>query len=226
MTVHKSTTYKPLPVPNPFREGQDKAYADILSDVISSKNFVLRVIGGGSLALFLASGIFFVYALSLQKTVPVLVNVMPSGETQYLGSVAQNSAPQIPEAAITYQIRKFVTNLRSVSTDSQVLYNNIDDCYSMITGSYQPIMTKFLRDASPFDLVGRIRRTVEIESILKITGSSYQVDWIESTVDTSANTAGTRIRALVTVKLLPTTEETIRKNPLGIYIENCEMTTL
>jgi type IV secretory pathway TrbF-like protein len=34
------------------------------------------------------------------------------------------------------------------------------------------------------------------------------------------------MRALVTVKLLPVTDAAVRKNPLGIYIENCEMTEL
>jgi type IV secretion system protein VirB5 len=223
--VHKSTTYKPLPIPNPFREGQDKAYADILKDKMDEMRWWRGVVGAGVLVLFALSLACFVYALSRQKTVPVLVNVMPSGETQYLGEVRQG-AVQVPEAAIQYQARRFITNLRSVSTDPQVLYNNIDDCYAMVTSSYEPVMTRFLRGASPFDLVGKTRRTVEIESVLHITANSYQIDWIESTVDNAAGRASRRMRALVTVKLLPVTDDTIRKNPLGIYIENCEMTEL
>jgi type IV secretion system protein VirB5 len=226
MNLHKGTTYKPLPVENPFREGQDKAYADLLLDALKTKNFILRVIGIGSLALFSLCFFAFVYALSRQQTVPVLVNVMPSGETQYLGEVRQSGAVQVPETAIQYQVRDFITLLRSVSTDSQVLYNNIDKCYSMITGSYEPVMTRFLRGASPFDLVGQVRRTVEIESILKITGSSYQADWTEALIDAAGNRRNTRFRALVTVRLLPPDDETIKKNPLGIYIENFEMTEL
>jgi type IV secretion system protein VirB5 len=226
MTLHKSTTYKPIQLNNPFREGQDKAYADLLLDAQKTKNFTLRFIGIGSLLLFFISLCFFLSAITQQKTVPVLINVMPNGETQYLGEVRQSGAVQVPESAIQYQIRKFITNLRSVSTDPQVLYNNIDECYTMITGSYEPVMTRFLRSASPFDLVGKVRRTVEIETIIKVTGASYQVDWIESTINTSGTRQSTRSRALITIKLLPTTDETIKKNPLGIYIENCEITNL
>jgi type IV secretion system protein VirB5 len=226
MNLHKSTTYKPAEVPNPFLEGQDRAYADILLDKMNEMRWWRGIIGVGILALFTISLIMFGYALSLQKTVPVLVNVMPSGETQYLGEVRQNTASlAVPEAAVHYQIRKFISNFRSISIDSQVLYNNIEECYAMITNTYEPAMTRFLRGNSPFDLVGKTRKTVTIESVLKITESSYQIDWTESATDSTA-TKRTRMRALVTVKILPTNAETIKKNPLGIYIENCEMTEL
>jgi type IV secretion system protein VirB5 len=96
----------------------------------------------------------------------------------------------------------------------------------MVTSGYDPVMTRFLRGSSPFDLVGKVRRTVEIESVLRITTHSYQIDWIESTIDSAANRTSKRMRALVTITLLPTTDDTIKKNPLGIYIDNCEMTEL
>jgi type IV secretion system protein VirB5 len=223
---HKSALYKPIDLPNPFREGQDKAYADILLDKQKEMKWWRGVIGVGFLALFSASLCFNIYAVNLQKTVPVLVNVMPSGEAQYLGEVRQNAALAVPEAAIQWQVRKFVANLRSVSTDPQVLYNNIDECYAMITNRFEPVMTRSLRSASPFDLVGKTRRSVEVESILKITGSSYQIDWIETSIDGQASRKTARMRALVTVALLPVNENTIKKNPLGIYIENYEVTQL
>jgi type IV secretion system protein VirB5 len=223
---HKSTTYKETPLPNPFREGQDRAYADILLDKMKEMKWWRGVIGIGILALSLGNFVFFIYAVSLQKTVPVLVNVMPSGEASYLGEVKQAGTVQAPEAAILYQARKFITNLRSVSTDVQVLYNNIDECYAMVTGAYEPIMTRTLRSASPFNLVGKTRRTVEIESAMHVTGSSYQIDWTETSVDAGSSPRNQKMRALVTVKLLPVNGETIKKNPLGIFIDNCEITEL
>ena len=224
--IHKSTTYKPAEIPNPFREGQDKAYADILLDKMKEMKWWRGVVGTGILAVSVINFIFFVYAVSLQKTVPVLVNVMPSGESAYLGEVRQTGTLQVPEAAVLYQVRKFITNIRSVSTDPQVLYNNIDECYAMVTGSYEPVMTRMLRSASPFNLVGKIRRTVEIESALKTTGSSYQIDWTETSIETGGNQKKQKMRALVTVKMLPAGSDVIRKNPLGIFIDNCEWTEL
>jgi type IV secretion system protein VirB5 len=225
MTPHKNTTYKTPEASNPFLEGQDRAYADILADkMLEARRW--RLTGLGSLVLFAASLAFFIYAVRMQKTVPVLVNVAPSGEAQYLGEVRQNAAFQVPEAAVVFQIRKFVTNLRSVPTDPEVLYNNIEECYAIVTNAYEPVMTRNLRAASPFDLIGKTRRTLEIESVLKTTGSSYQADWTETVSETSGSQKKTRMRALVTVKLIPVTDAAVKKNPLGIYIENFEMTEL
>jgi len=222
--THKNILYKPVDLPNPFQEGGDKAYADLLQLQINETARWRRV-GAFSLLVFLVNFFFFVYAVKLQKTVPVLVNVMPSGESQYLGEVRQNGDLQIPEAAVLWQIRKFVSNLRSVSTDYQVLYENIDECFSMVTSSYSPVLRQTLLSSSPFDLVGKIRRTVSIESVLKITGSSYQVNWTENTLD-STSQKNSKMRAVVTIRFITPTDTTIKKNPLGIYVENCEMAEL
>lgn len=222
---HKNVTYKPAEIPNPFVTGQDAAYAEILAHNMRETRWWRLVVGIGSLALFFVSFLFAVYAVRLQKTVPVLVNVMPNGEAEYLGEVRQSGALAVPEAAVVFQIRKFVTGLRSVSTDRQVVYDNLDGCYAMVTASWEPVLTRQLRGNSPFSLVGKTRRSVEIESILRTTGSSYQIDWIETSADSSGSRRN-KMRAVVTVKMLPPTDETIKKNPLGIYIDNFEMTEL
>jgi type IV secretion system protein VirB5 len=223
---HKSIVYKPIDAPNPLRDrSSDKAYADILADKMKEAR-LWRMVGAGSLILFAVSLGLFAFATGQQKTVPVLINVMPSGEASYLGEVRQGGAVQVPETAVLFQVRTFVTNLRSVSTDYQVVYNNIDDCYQMITSSYQQSMTRMLRENSPFEMVGKLRRTVQIESILNITARSYQVDWIETVTDNTSSRKSARMRALVSVRLIPPTDDTVKRNPLGIYVENCEMTEL
>jgi type IV secretion system protein VirB5 len=142
--------------------------------------------------LFFISLILFFYSVSRQQTVPVLINVMPSGESQYLGEVRQTGSVQVPEASVHYQIRTFILNYRTVSTDYQIVYSNIDDCFSMVTQNYTSIFRQELLNNSPFSLVGKIRRSVEIESILLITGRSYNVNWTEASYDTSANHTATR----------------------------------
>jgi len=222
--IHKNTVYKPLSIENPFREGQDKAYADILFDKMKEMRWWRSIVGVGILVLSLANFFLFLSTATRQQTVPVLVNVMPTGEAHFLGEVRQGHI-QVPEEAIVFQIRTFVTNLRSVSIDPHVLYNNINALYAMVTAGYEPILTRMLRANSPFDLVGRIRRSVEIESIIRITQETYQVDWIDVTFDGTFR-RDTRMRALVTVRLLPVTGQSARQNPLGIYIDSFEMTEL
>jgi type IV secretion system protein VirB5 len=222
---HKSAVYKPVEIKNPFKEGGEKAYADLLQNSIREAAW-WRYTGIGALVLFGVSIMLFMHAIGKQKTVPVLINVMAHGEAQYLGKVEGNSSPQVPEAAIQYQVRTFITNLRSIPADPYVLYNDIEMCYAMVTSACEKTMTERLKTASPFDVVGKTRRTVQIESLIKTTGSTYQADWYETTTEGTQSTGKIKYRALVTVKLLPATEKTIQKNPLGIYIDAYELTTL
>jgi len=196
-----------------------------LGDEKRDKKFLLYFIGIGSLALFAASLALFYLSISRQQVIPVLVNVLPSGESSYLGEV-KNAEFQVPEAAIFYQVRKFISNLRTIPADPYVLNSNIVECYSMITSSYEQIFTPSLRANSPFPLVGKVRRGVEIESSLHITGSSYQVDWVESTFESGGSPSRVKMRALVTVKLIAPDPSFIKDNPLGIFIEACEWTRI
>jgi len=223
--THKNTVHKPIDAPNPFQKGQDRAYADILLHV-TGESKLWRRLTAAHVFLFAVALILFFTAIRRQNTVPVLVNVMPSGESQYLGEVRQNGPLQVPESAILFDVRAFVTKIRSVSTDYYVVYNNIDDCFQMSETKYTPVMRNMLLADSPFELVGKFRRTVEIESVLHVTGRSYQVNWTETVFEPSSNPKKTKFRAVVTVLLKNPTDATIKRNPLGIYIENFEMTEL
>jgi len=225
---HKSSNPPVIRIKNPFLEGQDRAYADILKDKMSEMRWWRLIVGGGVLILSALNFWFFMHAMGQQQTVPVLINVMPSGEAQYLGEVRPNTAaPKAGEASLQFQIRRFITNLRTVPLDPEVLTNNISECYTMVTSRYEPEMTKFLKSASPFDLFrNNTRRRVDIESVIKTTSSSWQVDWQETLTEGSTVRRPVKMRALVTLKLLEPTDETIRKNPLGIYIDNFEMAEL
>jgi len=225
MSVHKKPVYKPIDAPNPFLNESDKAYAEILADKMKEAQ-KWRQTTFAHVGLFFIALILFFVALSRQQTIPVLVNVMPSGESQYIGEVRQNGSFNVPDAAIHYQIRTFVHNLRSVSTDYQVVYSNIEDCFQMVTSSYSPLMRSMLLAASPFELVGKMRRTVEIESVLHVTGRSYQINWTENVIESQSSPKNSKMRAVVTIRLVVPTDATIKRNPLGIYIENFEMTEL
>ena len=222
----KFAVYNPTNPPNPMLIQQGKAYGDLLEFLKKKVAFCIYFFGVGGYVLFAISLLLFYQANSMQTTVPVLVNVMPTGEAAFLGEVRQTGEMIVPESAILFQVRRFVTNMRSIPADAQVLYNNINECYSKVTSSYEPHMTRHLRANSPFPLVGKIRRTIEIESALRITGSSYQVDWTEISVEPGGSPVRRRVRGLVTVTLIPPHPSFIRDNPLGIFIDDFEWTEL
>jgi type IV secretion system protein VirB5 len=208
-------------------EGGLRAYTDLLRDAIKTKNFVLYFVGIGSLVLFLAALFLFFFSLQRQDIVPVLVNVMPSGEAAYLGEVREGSGEiQVPEAAIRFQVKEFVSNLRSVPVDILVMNEKLTKCYHAASKSYEPYLTRMIREQGFFSLVGKIRRSVDIESVLRITNNSYQVDWLETVSEAGGMNQRHKMRALLTVVTISPQPEFIETNPLGIFIEDFEWTEL
>ena len=69
-------------------------------------------------------------AINQPKTVPLVVTVSDWGEAKYVGNVSRNNwqGIKVPEIAIEYQLRKFVTNFYAISSDPQVLKNNLNEC--------------------------------------------------------------------------------------------------
>lgn len=221
MGLHKSTTYKPLDLKNPF-ESADKQYHDLLRDAKRDKDRWVKI-AFFSLGFFIISLVILLYAVRLQDTVPVLVAVTQWGESHYLGEVKQ-SGFQVPEIAVQYQVRDFITKLRTISVDREILYRDITACYDMITAQCEREMTADLRANDPFAEVGQTKRSVIIETVLKVSAETYQVDWIE--VSTGKENANAHIRGLFTVKVLDPPAEKRVKNPLGIYIDDYDMTVV
>jgi type IV secretory pathway TrbF-like protein len=223
-SLHKSTTYTPLALNNPF-EAQDKKYGDLLLNAQKEKR-VYQVIALVCLVFtgLAICGLF--YGVSLQKNIPYLVNVMPTGESRYLGEVRYTGDLQVPESAVQFQVKTFLTYLRTVPGDYDMLYRDITLCYNMVTSECEKKMTRELTENSPFKVSkSGTRKTLQIESILKLTNGTYQLDWIESTT-AGGQVKRERLRGLFTVKLLAPTEKNIQTNPLGIYIDNYDITTL
>jgi type IV secretion system protein VirB5 len=84
-------------------------------------------------------------------------------------------------------------------------------------------------NANPFKRAETEMVSVEIKSVMPQTDSTWQVDWVETVRDRKGVTVSDpiRMRALVTVYVAPpTTEEQMRKNPLGIFVRDFSWTKL
>ena len=63
-------------------------------------------------------------------------------------------------------------------------------------------------------------RTVQVTSVVRASDQSYQVKWIETAFDRGAQTGTSHWTGILTVKLIPpATADTLRKNPLGVYVD-------
>ncbi|MCQ2596574.1 MAG: type IV secretion system protein [Treponema sp.] len=189
----------------------------------------LRMIAYVSLTGFILAIIGLLWAISLPKTVPVLVTLSDFGEAKYLGEVNKINYEgiKIPEIAIEYQIRKFVTNKYTIPGDKTVLRNNLIDCYSSLTRKSAAKMNSEINEHNPLNDVENLRRRVDIESVLALSKNSYQIDFLTTQSNPyNSNIVTARIRGVVTITLLEPSKEDKLLNPLGIYIDSYDFTQL
>lgn len=168
-----------------------------------------------------------IWALTLPKTVPMVITVSDWGEAKYVGNVSSYSynGLKVPPVAIEYQLRKFVDHMFAIPSDSSILRTNLEDCYASLTNDAANKFTDTIRADNPKDHFGKMTRTVEIETILKLSDKSYQLDFF---LDSTAGTTKTRqrMRGVISTELLEPSESDQIRNPLGIYITNFDYTNL
>ncbi|MBO6635944.1 MAG: conjugal transfer protein TrbF, partial [Parvibaculum sp.] len=73
----------------------------------------------------------------------------------------------------------------------------------------------------PFADVGRKSRTVDVVSVVRVSEDSFQARWLEKTYENGALTGVKRFTGLFTIVYSPPRDaETLRANPLGLYIHS------
>ena len=81
------------------------------------------------------------------------------------------------------------------------------------------MLNDYARENDPFSRVGQRTVTVEVTSIVRSSGDSFDVRWREQSFENGTLAATTRYTAVLSIVLQPPrTEEALRKNPLGIYV--------
>lgn len=202
-------------------DGMISDYVGAVNDMRDERN-KWRTVAFFSLILILISFGIVLYAVNLPKTKLHVIEVAPWGEANYLGDISSlsYSGYSIPQAAIEFQIREFVNNIFSLSSDPDVVYMNINKTYNSLTTECGNKLTVYLRENDPFSNINKHKIYIKIESVIRVTDSTYQIDWYETkTTMENYEVSRNRIRGLFTIALLdPEDEEIEESNPLGIYI--------
>ena len=172
------------------------------------------------LSLSLASGLAgsFVWQSNQSRIVPYVVEVTGEGAVRAVGPAAEAYEPT--EAEVAWYLGRFITNVRSLSLDPVLVRQNWLQAYDFATERGAAFLNAYAQANDPFKAVGERSVAVEITSIVPVTETSYQVKWTEQSFK-NGSPAGTEnwtgILTLVTTQ--PRTTETVRKNPLGIYVD-------
>ncbi|OYW83948.1 MAG: conjugal transfer protein TrbF [Hyphomonas sp. 32-62-5] len=182
---------------------------------VQAKNW--RLMAPGCLALSFATSGALIWR-SLQSTVtPYIVEVDETGAAKAIGPATEPYAPT--DAQIAHHLASFISSVRSLSIDPVVVRENWLKAYTFAGPAAATTLSEYARDNDPFAAIGRRSRAVEVISIVRVSDDSFQGRWIEKTYEGGALTGVKRFTGVFTVTIQPPRDaETLRANPLGLYV--------
>ncbi|QLC74668.1 conjugal transfer protein TrbF [Pseudomonas sp. LPB0260] len=185
------------------------------SSLAQARNWRLMAFGCLGLALLMAGGLLWRAA---QSTItPYVVEVNQLGQVRAVGEAASPYQPQ--DAQIAHHLARFIELVRGLSIDPVVVRQNWLEAYHFTTDRGAATLNDYARTHDPFARVGKESVTVEITSVVRASDSSFQVRWIERRFVNGAAAGLERWTAVISMVLQPPrTEEKLRRNPLGIYV--------
>ena len=208
--------YADTPQPaTPYQSAAQAWDERIGSARVQAKNWRLMAFGCLSLALLMAGGLVWRSAQSI--VTPYVIEVDQAGQVRTVGEAATPYRPT--DAQTAHHIARFITLVRSLSIDPIVVRQNWLDAYDYATDKGAVVLNEYARTSDPFARIGKESVTVQIASVTRASDTSFNVRWTEQRFVTGALDRTERWNAVVSiVQQTPRTEQRLRKNPLGIYV--------
>jgi len=217
-----SVRYSDTPEPaTPYQAAQQLWDDRIGSARVQAKNWRLMAFGCFALSVVIASGLIW---QSTRSTItPYVVEVDTRGDVRAVGPAAERYRPT--DAQILFHLSHFIRNVRSLPIDPIVLRENWLEAYNYVTPRGAGLLNEFAHTRDPFARVGRESVAIETTSIVRASDSSFQIRWIERDYLNGTLKSTQRWNDILSIILRPpSNEETIRKNPLGIYVDALDWT--
>ena len=216
--MNKATKATGQPVTNPYlaaRREWNERYGEYIA---TAHTWRLVAVIALLIALCAVGGVVWIGVQS--KFIPFVVEVNKLGEAVAV-SPASEAAPADPRV-IEAQLANWVFNMRTVYADATADRHLIDSAYAMIASgspAFAAANAGFSKNP-PWVVAQNQTVAVQIESVLPLSGSTWQVDWRETVTGRNGQTASTsEWQADVTVAVHPPTNAAgIIANPMGIYV--------
>ncbi|WP_419914565.1 conjugal transfer protein TrbF [Hoeflea sp.] len=204
----------PEPV-TPYQKAAQVWDERIGSARVQAKNWRLMAFGCLALSIGLASGLVW---QSLQSRVtPYVVEVDRFGEARTVAPAVQNYRPT--DAQIAWHLARFITNLRSVSTDPVLVRQNWLAAYDFATDRVALFLNEYARTSDPFGAIGTRSVSVHVTSVVRASDTSFQVKWTEQVYERGSLAGTFRWTAILTVAIQPPrSADALAKNPLGLFV--------
>lgn len=188
---------------------------------VQAKNWRLMSFGSLSLALLIAGGLVWRSAQSI--VTPYVIEVDQAGQVRAVGEAATPYQPE--DAQIAFHLARFISSVRSLSIDPIVVRQSWLEAYDYTTDKGAAVLNDYARSNDPFSRIGQQSVAVQVNSVVRASDTSFQVRWTERRYVNGEAAGLERWTAVLSIVLqAPRTEERLRKNPLGIYVNGLSWT--
>ncbi|WP_326523132.1 conjugal transfer protein TrbF [Sphingomonas sp.] len=183
---------------------------------VQARNWRLMAFGGLFLTTGLSGGL--VWQSMQSRVVPYVVEVDSLGEARAVTPAATDYKPTDPQ--IAWHLGRFITNIRAKSLDAVLMRENWLSAYDFASPRGAIFLGEYARSANPFGDVGDKTVSVQVTSVVRASETSFQVKWLENAFERGSLAGTSRWTAILTVTVKPPRNaETLRKNPLGLYVD-------
>ena len=204
----------PPPV-TPFQKAGQVWDERIGSQRVQARNWRLLAFGCLGISFGLLGGLAWIVRSG--AAAPYIVEIDRNGAVRSVGPAQEQYRPQ--DAQIAYHLARFVEQVRGISIDPVIVRGNWLKAYDTVTDKAALTLNDHARDSDPFGKVGQRSVTVDVTSVVRASDTSFQVRWTERAFEGGVPKEARAYTGLFSLVLSPPhTPETIRKNPLGIYI--------
>ena len=162
----------------------------------------------------------------------VIIAGDPKSQGYVIEIAADGSATMNPDAVTLLQdwtpaeetkrhfLGEFIRELRSVSSDPQIVQANIDRLYNRVTGNAADQVTDYIRETDPRNRLKNETVTIKIASILPLSDQTYQIDFRETVWTKSLRIkSDTHYRCIASFEIYtPRTNKQALYNPIGLYV--------
>ena len=216
MWKRNQNKYGNTPVPEtPYQKAQQIVDNRMGSALVRAKNWRLAFFGQTALCALLAGG--FIWQGAQASITPYVIEVDDRGGVKAVGPAQNSFEPS--DAQIANQLARFIKNVRSVSIDPVVLRDNWLDAYSYATDKAALTLNTYANENDPFVDIGQRSVTVDVISIVRSSGDSFEVRWRETNFRNGAQLGTQTFTAsLAIITKPPTDAQTLHRNPLGLYV--------
>ncbi|MEN3746102.1 conjugal transfer protein TrbF [Sphingomonas sp. HF-S3] len=181
-----------------------------------ASNWRLMAFGGLALTAGLSGAL--VWQSMQSRVVPYVVAVDSLGQAQAVSRADAEYRPTDPQ--ISWFLARFITDIRGRSLDAVLMRENWLQAYDFASKRGAIFLGEYARSSNPFADVGDRTVSVQVTSVVRASASSFQIKWSERAYERGSLAGTSRWTAIVTVLLKPPRDaETLRRNPLGLYVD-------